>query len=519
MNVGVSADASSSLPNANPAIAPPITRVSPTVTRTGGQAVVETATVNTPKAIYKFTNIGAAPVSIVMRDYLNRAASKGLVDLAAEGSPLLGYRLVVPGDTIDLSKVPFVLSRARNAGGEEALTYDAWIKNDTVSITYAISQDTVASYVIGVNGRVKGPSGQAYLLINLPKTLRPAEADTTGDYQTLAYSFKPERDHARSVLFGKLEPGERTLEPGPLSWVAVKSKYFVLGILAPPNGTLFSEVSLTGGPRTSKVATNAAATVVEAIKNNSFAFDVYAGPQESQRLARLGRDFDHVNPYGWRFLQGVVHPIASKVIQALLWMHNRLNLSYGWVLVILGILVRFALWPLNQSTMRSSLKMQELQPKLAAAQKKYPDPVQQREAIMKVYHDAGVSPFAGLTGCLPALLPMPILFALFFVFQNTIEFRGVPFLWLHDISIKDPVYILPLLMGASMYLLSWIGMRNAPPNPQAKMMGYMFPVMMTVVLLNMASGLNLYYTAQNIAALPQQWLLARERAKARPKGG
>ena len=517
-NAEASAPASSSLPNANPT-GPLGTRISPTATRTAGQAVVETTTVNTAKAIYKFTKIGAAPVSIVMRDYPNRSASEGLVDLAAEGSPLLGYRLVTPGDTIDLSKIPFALSRARNTGGEEALTYDATVNNDTVSITYEISQDTAASYVIGVNGRVRGPSRQAYLLIDLPKTLRPAEADTTGDYRSLAYSFKPERDHARSVLFGNLEPGEKTLEPGPLSWVAVKSKYFVLGILAPRNGILFSEVTLGGGPRTSKVATNAAATVVEAIKNNSFAFDVYAGPQESQRLARLGRDFDHVNPYGWRFLQGVVHPIASKVIQALLWMHNRLNLSYGWVLVILGILVRFSLWPLNQSTMRSSLKMQELQPKLAAAQKKYPDPVQQREAIMKVYHDAGVSPFAGLTGCLPALLPMPILFALFFVFQNTIEFRGVPFLWLHDISIKDPVYILPLLMGASMYLLSWIGMRNAPPNPQAKMMGYMFPVMMTVVLLNMASGLNLYYTAQNIAALPQQWLLARERAKARPKGG
>ena len=518
-NAGALAAASSTLANVNPTTAPLVTRISPAATRATGQAVVETTTVNSAKAIYKFTNIGAAPVSIVMRDYRNSSVSEGLVDLAAEASPLLGYRLVTPGDTIDLSKIPFALSRAQNIGGEEALTYNASVKNDSVSITYTISPDTAASYVIGVNGRVKGPSGQAYLLVDLPKTLRPAEADTTADYRTLAYSFKPERDHARSVLFGNLEPGEKTLEPGPLSWIAVKSKYFVLGILAPPNGTLFSEVTLGGGPRTSKVATNAAATVVEAIKNNSFAFEIYAGPQESQRLARMGRDFDHVNPYGWRFLQGVVHPIASKVIQALLWMHNRLNLSYGWVLVILGILVRFALWPLNQSTMRSSLKMQELQPKLAAAQKKYPDPVQQREAIMKVYHDAGVSPFAGLTGCLPALLPMPILFALFFVFQNTIEFRGVPFLWLHDISIKDPVYILPLLMGASMYLLSWIGMRNAPPNPQAKMMGYMFPVMMTVVLLNMASGLNLYYTAQNIAALPQQWLLARERAKARPKGG
>jgi YidC/Oxa1 family membrane protein insertase len=86
-------------------------------------------------------------------------------------------------------------------------------------------------------------------------------------------------------------------------------------------------------------------------------------------------------------------------------------------------------------------------------------------------------------------------------------------MWLQDISLKDPFYILPLIMGASMYLLSWIGMRNAPPNPQAKMMSYMFPVIMTVALLNMAAGLNLYYAVQNIAALPQQWLIARERAR------
>jgi YidC/Oxa1 family membrane protein insertase len=491
------------------------TAVSDTTAATGTAAITA---ITTPKAIYKFSNVGAAPVSIVMRDYKSQvSASGGLVDLAVAGSPLLGFRLVTPTDTADLSKVPFSLSRA-SVGGDEVLKYTAVVKNLPVSITYSIPSDTTASYVIRVEGHVEGVQGQAYLLTELPRSLQPTEADTVGDHRTLAYSFKSQRDHARSVLFSGLDPGEKTLEAGPLNWVAVKNKYFVFGILAPAGGTPFSEVTLTGGPRTSKVATTASASVVQAIRNNTFSFDIYAGPQESQRLMRMGRDFDHVNPYGWRFLQSVVHPIASKVIQALLWMHNRLHLSYGWVLVILGILVRLALWPLNQSTMRSSLKMQELQPKLAAAQKKYKDPVQQREAIMKVYHDAGVSPFAGLTGCLPALLPMPILFALFFVFQNTIEFRGVPFMWLHDISVKDPVYVLPLLMGASMYVLSWIGMRNAPPNPQAKMMGYMFPVMMTVVLLNMASGLNLYYTAQNIAALPQQWLLARERAKARPAG-
>src|SRR5207253_1222755 len=78
----------------------------------------------------------------------------------------------------------------------------------------------------------------------------------------------------------------------------------------------------------------------------------------------------------------------------------------------------------------------------------------------------------------------------------------------------DPYYVTPLVMGASMFLLSWIGMRQMPPNPQAKMMSYMMPVMFTVMFLNFASGLNLYYAVQNIAALPQQWLISRERAKA-----
>ena len=479
--------------------------------------VAESAIVTIPKTIYTFSNIGAAPVSIVIRDYQNRSPTGGLVDLALPGIPLLGFRLAAGGDTVDMRRVPFSLVRSNDAQ-RETLTYSSAAAGDRqIAITYAVPRDTAASYSLRVNGRVRGTEGQTYLLVDLPSSLRSVEEDTVADQQSLAYSFKPQRDYAASVLFGSLDPGERRLQPGPLKWLAVKSKYFVVGIL-PDSGASISEATLTGGPRTSKAATNAYATAVIPVTNGTFAFDVYAGPQESQRLFRMGREFDQVNPYGWGFFKGVLHPIASEIIRGLLWMHNRLELSYGWVLIILGILIRLVLWPLNQSAMRSSLKMQEIQPKLQAAQKKYKDPLQQREAIMKVYKDAGVSPFAGLTGCLPALLPMPILVALFFVFQNTIEFRGVPFMWLHDISVKDPYYILPLLMGASMYVLSWIGMRNAPPNPQAKMMMYMFPVVMTVVLLNMASGLNLYYTAQNIAALPQQWLLARERARARAIG-
>ena len=470
----------------------------------------ELTTLSTTRSVYQFSDVGATPVSIMLKEYRNLAPIGGAVELSVSRQPLLKYALVVDGDTTRLENIVFGSHLTGNGIDGNMLMYDAIIRGLHVNIAYEL---TPKSYVVRIRGTITGTSGNAYLLVQLPPSLKPAEADTIADLRNLAFSFKPERDNARIVAFSNLDPGEQRLEAGPLAWAAVKNKYFVLGLLNPP-GTSFNEVSLKGGPRTSKVATNASATIVKAIKNGSFALDLYAGPQQSTELIAIGRGFDHVNPYGWRFLQGVVQPIAALCIQLLLWMHQVLRLSYGWVLVIFGIFIRVALWPLNQSAMRSSMKMQEIQPRLAEAQKKYKDnPEKQREEIMKVYRDTGASPFTALTGCLPALIPMPVLFALFFVFQNAIEFRGVPFMWLHDISIRDPFYILPVLMGISMYALSWIGLRNAPPNPQAKMMSYMFPVMMTFILANMASGLNLYYTAQNIAAIPQQWLLANERAR------
>jgi YidC/Oxa1 family membrane protein insertase len=221
-----------------------------------------------------------------------------------------------------------------------------------------------------------------------------------------------------------------------------------------------------------------------------------------------------VNPYGG-WMHGFVQPFATIVMRILLWIKRTTQLNYGWVLVIFGVMVRLLIWPLNQSAMRSSIRMQRLQPQLQEIQKKYRnDPERQREALMKLYQEHGMNPFAPILGCLPMLLPMPVLFALYWVFQNTIEFRGVSFLWLPDLALKDPYYITPLLMGLSMLLLSWIGMKSAPQTPQTKMIGYMMPAMMTVLFWNFASGLNLYYGVQNLVALPQQWLLTRERAKA-----
>src|SRR5690606_30109243 len=158
--------------------------------------------------------------------------------------------------------------------------------------------------------------------------------------------------------------------------------------------------------------------------------------------------------------------------------------------------------------------MQAIQGPMKELQEKHKEnPQRLQQEMMKLYKEHGVNP---LGGCLPMLIPMPVLFALFFVFQNTIELRGVPFLWIPDLSMKDPMYIIPIVMGASMFLLSKLGQVGVEPTPQTKMMLYFMPAIFTVMFLQFPAGLNLYYAVSNLASLPQQWLIARERKKRMP---
>jgi YidC/Oxa1 family membrane protein insertase len=496
-----------------PAVVPPADTTVAAVTADAPLAA-ETTLVATPRATYAFSSAGAALVGAEMRTYENLAQPEAPVELGSPGAALLSYSLVTATDTVDLRQLQFSLIREQREAAE-VLVYRAPMGEGEVVVRYVVPHDTASSYRLTTSGEVRNVEAARHLLVWLPPTIPTAEADTGDDRRHLAYAFKTRREGPRSVGFGSLDPGERRLVEGPHAWAAAKTKYFVVGVLTPAAGDQqFVEASVTGAPRTSRVATHAIGSVVQPLREGAFGFDLYVGPQEWKRLLAVGQDFDQVNPYGWKFMQGIIQPFATVVMRILLWMHNALALSYGWVLVIFGVVVRIVLWPLNQKAMRASLKMQQLQPKLAEVQKKYANnPEKQRTELMRLYKQEGASPFTALSGCLPMLLPMPFLIALFFIFQNTIEFRGVPFLWLDDISIKDPYYILPLFMGASMYLVSWIGLRNAPPNPQAKMMSYIFPVMMTFFLLNFAAGLTLYYSVQNVATIPQQWLIARERAR------
>ncbi|MBA4071864.1 MAG: hypothetical protein C0497_08530 [Gemmatimonas sp.] len=471
----------------------------------------ETIAVNTKVSHTHFSTLGGSPVLVELPGFKSLGANKGVVSIYQKNEPLLRYRVLAGNDTLDLSKLTFSAQRSTRVSGEQEVTFRATSGATDVTLQYAI-QDT--TYLGTVTATVRGAAAPAFLLVDLPTGFVSQEGDTMGDITSLAYAVKPQKGSAKGIAFTKLDPGEQRLEAGPLYWATAKNKYFIVGMLASEKAPTIAEVKLEGGTRTSKMATRGKATAVLPLAaDGSTTFELYTGPQTWERMRALGRDFENANPYGG-FMQGIVQPFATIVMRALLWMKRTTQLNYGWVLVIFGVAIRLLMWPLNQKAMRASMKLQVLQPELQAVQAKYKsDPQKQQAEIMKLYSEHGMSPLSPLLGCLPMMLPMPILFALFFVFQNTIEFRGVAFMWLPDISLKDPYYVLPLLMGASMYVLSWIGLRNAPPNPQAKMMAYLMPAIMTFFLINFASGLNLYYTVQNLAALPQQWLIANERLK------
>jgi len=250
--------------------------------------------------------------------------------------------------------------------------------------------------------------------------------------------------------------------------------------------------------------------------DGAFHYRLFMGPQVYTRLSSLGQGMEEVNPYGWRFFRPIIRPFVSIIMTVLTFLHENLSIGYGWVLMVFGVGMRIVLFPLNHKAMKAQLRNMAVQPLVAEIQKKHKEnPEKLQKEMMRLHKEHGFNPLAG---CLPMLIPWPVLIALFFVFQNTIELRGVPFWWLSDLSAKDPYYILPVMLAVSMFLMQWVSMRSIDqPNPQMKMMMYFMPAFMLFLFSQFPSGLNLYYATVNVATIPQQVWITNERKKMKGK--
>ena len=237
-------------------------------------------------------------------------------------------------------------------------------------------------------------------------------------------------------------------------------------------------------------------------------FVVFVGPKDVDLLRKVDPKLQQL--IDWGFF-GV---IAKPIFLVLHWLNDNLLHNYGWSIVVITIIINLLLLPLRFSGMKSQKKMQRLQPQIAAINAKYkglsmrdPKKAQQNQEIMELYKREGANP---MSGCLPMLVQLPILYAFYKVLTVTIELRGAHWLWVTDLSQPETlaIHILPVVMVVSQFV-----MQKMTPNPsvdpaQAKMMQFM-PLMFGFFFYSMSSGLVLYWLTGNLVGILQQMLMNR----------
>lgn len=316
--------------------------------------------------------------------------------------------------------------------------------------------------------------------------------------------------------------------PG-LGWVALDDTYFLTAVV-PFEGfqkAVFEPVLLTPGPEglaTSRVPAEMTGEQKKLKRDfwiylypsgDRLKLGSYWGSKEREQLAALPHGL------GKALRLGMFWWLAQPLLSALHWIYDHVVPNYGWAIILLTTLIKIVLLPLTHSSTKSMRKMQELNPKLQALRERYrtklrdkngrPNLEMQRkmnEEMMAIYKAEGVQP-AG--GCLPMVLQMPVFFAFYSVLYSAVELRNAPWmLWIHDLSAKDPYFVLPIVMGATQFLQ--VRMTPSVGDPMQRRLFQLMPVVMTVLFLQFPSGLVLYWLTNNVLTIAQQavynrWIL------------
>lgn len=235
--------------------------------------------------------------------------------------------------------------------------------------------------------------------------------------------------------------------------------------------------------------------------SKNFTFNGYIGPKDYKVLESIDPVLVNAIEYGWFTFA------AAPLFSVLLWLHGIFG-NWGWAIIALTILIRIILFPLTYKGMLSMQKMKDVAPKVKEMQAKYKgDPQRMNAAVMEVYKKEGANP---LGGCLPLLLQIPVFFAIYRVLLNAVELQGAEWIWwINDLSRMDPYFILPILMGATMYYQQHITPNNFTDPMQEKIFKYL-PVIFTFFFITFPSGLVLYWFVNNIFSIVQQFIVNKQ---------
>jgi YidC/Oxa1 family membrane protein insertase len=280
-------------------------------------------------------------------------------------------------------------------------------------------------------------------------------------------------------------------------WIAIVQHYFLAAWI--PDANQQNQFSTSTRDNSHLIRFISAEQIVAPGASGTFSARFYAGPKDQNRLRQISSGLDLSVDYGWLWW------IAQPLFLLLTKIHGVLG-NWGWSIMVLTLMVKAAFFWLNAKAYTSMANMRRVQPKLVEIRERYADDKQkQSQEMMSLYKTEKINP---LGGCLPVVVQMPVFLSLYWVLQESVELRHVPWiLWIHDLSAMDPYYVLPLLMGATMFFQQKLN--PPPPDPmQAKVMQWM-PVMFTFFFLWFPAGLVLYYVVNNLLSIVQQYIITK----------
>ena len=450
---------------------------------------------------------GGSIVSYKVKDHLSPDSS--LVDLATpenRNNLLISFR-GIDGEIINLRDgwTQNVTIDSAYLFEPKTITYTNQLGKKTITKTITLYPD---NFIIdididasSVSANILGGSFLFTWLGGLPTT----EKDTTTE-KTYFGAYLQQGGELLDIKAGSGEAFNNEYK-GQTDWAATRTKYFVAALLDNGgNQILGSTISASNkGKELYDIG-------IELPTNQIAAVSLYLGPLEYDRIKGLNINLESIMNFGW----AIIRPISKGVLWTLKSMHAYIP-NYGVILIVFSIMVKLIVYPLTKKSYESMKAMQAIQPEITALREKHKNnPTKLNQATMDLYKKKGVNPMGS---CLPMLLQMPLLIALFTVFRSTIELRGEPFVfWINDLSAPDvifnlpfkiPIYgdfvcALPIIMALSMYAQQKMMTPGGPQQEQQKIMQFFMMGFFFLLFNSFPSGLNLYYTLFNVLTIAQQ---------------
>lgn len=471
-------------------------------------AGADTVQIETDLYIASLTNVGGGTIiSWQLKEHLIGDKSENrYVDLVPENSRgNLG--ILFEGSTLDLGTIPFTLERDQKYTDDgvthRKLTFSYPFADGGSLVKEFVFKD--GSYLAEMTVLFENMDPREYSLY-WPGGIAPTEKEVSGGDRYLeAFAMQ-----AGEIVKTKEKPTGYT--EGFTDWSAVRNKYFMAAIIpvsgkgagAALEGEKIKRIDDQGKQYNWKTMRMQLAMQG---RKQADSFLLYLGPLDYDILKSMNIGLEKVMDFGWT----IIRPISIAFFYVLQFLYGIVG-NYGWAIIIFSIMIKIVLYPLTRKSYQSMQAMQELQPKMEALKTKFKDdPQRMNQETMKLYKKHGVNPMGG---CLPMLLQMPVLFALFNLFRTTIMLRQAEFLGglIPDLSAPDgiiggTIHVLPVLMGLTMIIQQRLTMRD----PKQKAMAYMMPIMFSFIFYKMASGLNLYYLMFNLLTIAQEVLIKKKK--------